>query len=417
MSTEPRRVLSTASVPAVWPNAPEVLSFSTLKEIETCPRRWALGHGSYPEVWKGIGYPPALNAAALKGTVVHLAVETITRALAAEVDPSQGAAGVIRVLRDLGGFSDVVSQCIGRALLGFEGNPRAVSRIDEVRRSLEAHLPMLRTKVQCLISRVHLEPRSASSHRNVVKEVMPKVRRGALPNGSYSEVQLNARELNWRGVVDLITLSEKHCEIRDFKTGDARDDHSLQIRVYAVLWWKDAELNPVARPAESLVLSYGSEDVRVPALGLDELQSVESWIKARSSSALKRLETAPPEATPTLENCAFCGVRHLCDDYWQWAKSRTANSKSAQFADVQIQLLERKGVTGWSAVVESCAELAVGSRIFFQSKEADLVFRQGQRLRILSANIIVASEDGADEQPSCPVVCMTVASEVYSVAP
>ena len=53
-----------------WPKAPSWMSFSTLSELETCPRRWALNHANYPNVWDGRGYPQPLRFALLEGRIV-----------------------------------------------------------------------------------------------------------------------------------------------------------------------------------------------------------------------------------------------------------------------------------------------------------------------------------------------------------
>ena len=45
--------------PDTWPEPPREMSVSSLRAIESCPRRWALSTASYPNLWRGIGYPAA----------------------------------------------------------------------------------------------------------------------------------------------------------------------------------------------------------------------------------------------------------------------------------------------------------------------------------------------------------------------
>ena len=71
----------TATLPSAWPNAPAEMTVTALAEIEACPRRWALGAAPYPDLWSGRGYPPRVQLSALAGTVVHRALEAITREL------------------------------------------------------------------------------------------------------------------------------------------------------------------------------------------------------------------------------------------------------------------------------------------------------------------------------------------------
>jgi len=69
------------SNPSVWPKAPLWMSFSTLSDLEICPRRWSLSVADYPEVWGKHGYSPKPQMAQLEGKVVHLALRKITHAL------------------------------------------------------------------------------------------------------------------------------------------------------------------------------------------------------------------------------------------------------------------------------------------------------------------------------------------------
>ena len=68
--------------PDTWPEPPRQMSVSSLRAIESCPRRWALSTASYPDLWRGIGYPPRIQRSWLMGSVVHLAIERIVRRLA-----------------------------------------------------------------------------------------------------------------------------------------------------------------------------------------------------------------------------------------------------------------------------------------------------------------------------------------------
>jgi len=47
----------------------------------------------------------------------------------------------------------------------------------------------------------------------------------------HAEVELRVERLSWHGFVDLINLSDKTCELIDFKTGEFKPDHEFQILV------------------------------------------------------------------------------------------------------------------------------------------------------------------------------------------
>src|SRR5687767_8106201 len=90
--------------PSSWPAPPPRMSVSTLAAIEDCPRRWALGHASYPDVWTGLGYPPSVSEGALEGNVVHTAIERIVKALVAAGCSSVSDASFVSTLLALGGY-------------------------------------------------------------------------------------------------------------------------------------------------------------------------------------------------------------------------------------------------------------------------------------------------------------------------
>jgi hypothetical protein len=68
---------------AILPGRPDFWSYSSLKEIDACPRRYALSRSSYPQLWDGQGYPQVPATAALFGDVIHGALDRIVRALIA----------------------------------------------------------------------------------------------------------------------------------------------------------------------------------------------------------------------------------------------------------------------------------------------------------------------------------------------
>jgi len=94
------------------------MSVSTCAEIEECPRRWALSAAEYPELWSGQGYPPMLQVAALAGSVVHWALEIITKQFTRAGVPSLNDPSAPQVLRELGGYTRVVDECVERILAG-----------------------------------------------------------------------------------------------------------------------------------------------------------------------------------------------------------------------------------------------------------------------------------------------------------
>lgn len=207
--------------PTKWPEAPSWMSFSTLMELEICPRRWALVAAEYSDLWNNHGYPPIPQPSALEGTIVHLSLQKITGALVENGCSSLADESAILTLRQLGGFTAIIVDCLEQVLLSYRENPRAAPALDGIRARLTTRVPELRTRIQKFLSRIRPEPHTVIPGETVIhREGGP---RHALQHGTYTEVLLQASELGWRGVADMLTLSTTHCEIRDFKTGAPKE--------------------------------------------------------------------------------------------------------------------------------------------------------------------------------------------------
>ena len=248
--------------PSAWSKAPTEMTVSALRDIEACPRRWALNAATYDGLWQGRGYPPRLRLGSLSGSVIHLALETVLDALATSSCGSITDPAAVNVLKSLGGYTKVLNDCITRVLSAFSGNPRAVRLLEAGDRSLRSQLPKLRTATQTLVGRVRLSARARPT--GFATSERPPT---SLPEGTHLELVLRAPNMGWKGKADLLTCSRYSCEIVDFKTGVADDSHRFQLQVYAVLWSRDQNLNPNGRLATQLTLAYptGDVDVAVPS--------------------------------------------------------------------------------------------------------------------------------------------------------
>jgi len=395
--------------PNTWPPPPEFMSFSALREIESCPRRWALGSANYPDIWDGRGYPSALPSVPLEGIILHKALEQITVALASRGCPSIDHESAVAVLKELGGLSNVVSCNIEDTLKKFEKNPRSLPHIQKTYQRLQGQVPNLRIQVQSLLSRLKLAPKSKIS----TGDQAATDTRTALQHGSHTEVELQVHNLKWRGIVDLLSLSTDICEIRDFKSGSKKDEHRFQLQAYAVLWVKDHERNPTGRPAERLLLSYQSGDVEVTPLDAEQLEATEVTLRTRSENARRAVQQDPPKACPSEETCQYCTVRHLCDDYWQWTINNRKSSNAGTFFDLQIKLSGGHGDSSWSGVVEACLGLAVGNPIMFRPKKLPFDLRPGQHLRMLNVHVTSPTNDNIDGPTEIAVATASTSSEVF----
>ena len=229
--------------------------------------------------------------------------------------------------------------------------------------------------------------------------------------GSYCEVQLIVEELGWKGVVDLLTVSDSACEIRDFKTGKPKDDHQFQLYVYALLWWKDRVRNPAGRLADRLVLSYDSGDVEIRAPNVNKLEELRDELHARRAAANHAIKFDPPEARPNAATCIYCSVRHLCDAYWR--EPIHPEAQDVCFVDIQLELTAHHGATSYFGVVESCSNLAPGSQVLLRTVDLPFDLRPRMRLRVLNVRISSPDLDLGETEPALAVASMGVASEAF----
>lgn len=422
--------------PTAWPSLPTMMSYTALRDMETCPLRWGLRHGEYPDVWSGKGYPPAPAGATLGGHVVHVALERIVRAVGEARDRPAGEEGdgfrdsmalIVSTLRALGGISAVLDGVIRETMSDWQSNPRLRPRAKELANELQRQLPVLRPHVQHFLNNVDLS-QFGFRHRPSDAEGGNRGERGARPlaPGLHAEVALVNEELGWYGKADLLRVGAETGgvdgdEIVDFKTGLPKPEHAHQLRIYALLWAGEARRNPAGRRARKLTVLYGTGPVDVPAPVTDEeLDSVAQELEERTAKARDAAQQHPPPARPSHEACEWCDVRHMCSAYWAPA-TRAAISPSAvqprQQIDLGVQIVQRQGAWSWLALVREIGalsdELIVGARVLLRARPHDEYFASliaaGGRLRIMAAQFVPSS----DESGGFPVLSLTRSTEIY----
>lgn len=390
----------------VWPSRPAIWSYSSLKDMETCPRRWMLSRADYPDLWTGHGYPPAPAMAALFGDVVHATLEAVVAALVAAGCPSTGDAQAVGVLRGLGGFTAVVEQALAARLSRLVGNPRlSAARSQAYRRTLTDKLPDARLRVQTILSGTELPPMAQTAltgPRHNDGGPRPSSR-PAVGLGAHPEVELIAENLRLRGRVDLLTVGPDNIQITDYKTGDDDPSHLSQMLTYALLWDLDHQANPTRRAATELSIEYPAHRVSIPAPAANQLRVNEAEIAGRIAAADAEVAKPLPEARPGPETCRFCQVRQLCDDYWQQVVPDPSAVRVDDWIDFEGVLTAPVGNLGWSVSRHPGAGPDVLLRMI--APEGEL--RVGDRIRALSVRRDQHPDSGAVE------VAMSVHSEIF----
>jgi len=339
---------------------------------------------------------------ALVGDIVHGSLDLILRALhqsgcASIADPS-----AVEVMRNLGGYSELIDRLIELQMRRLEANPRMARRVPSLRTTLRSRVPEIRQRVQATIARATLIPPSTAAPSPAST---PTAIRAPLGHGSHPEVPLQAPELRLVGRADLITIADDSCAIVDYKTGAPDEHHAEQLRMYALLWARDAELNPEGLPATALTLSYATHDEQVDPLKSAELEALAQELVARIGAVEDELRLRPPPARPTEPMCRLCSVRHLCEDYWSRIASAGTAPVSRDFVDRQGTIVSQNGPRSWLIEVQPR-----GARILLRTPTEDPGFKVGDEIRLLDV-LLAHDEDSGDV-----AITITQASEIFQLA-
>jgi len=382
-----------------WPALPNLWSYSSLRDAEECPRRWALGRATYPAIWDRRGYPPRPTLPALVGDIVHGSLDVILRALHKRGCGSIADPSAVEVMRELGGYSGLIDRLIEGQLERLEANPRMARRVPSLRSTLRSRAPEIRRRVQTMVARATLVPASSAS----TLENTPSATRAPLGDGSHPEVPLEAPDLRLAGRADLITIADDGCVIVDYKTGAPDEHHAEQLRMYALLWARDSDLNPEGLPVVALTLSYATHDEKVDTLAPSELDALGQELIARVTVSERELGLRPPPARPAASICRFCSVRHLCEDYWSSIAGTAATT--GDFVDEQGTIVSQNGPRSWLIEVQPERK-----RILLRTPTEDPGFKVGDHLRLLDVAL------ARDEELDDAAITITQASEIFQLA-
>jgi len=397
----------TTVTPTHWQAPPEWMNFHYLVRAEQCPRSAALRHAKYSQLWNRRGYPDKPSLGALSGMVMHRAIARIVGALADSGIGSFEDPRSVAILKNLGGYSKVIAESVTDVFQSFGGNPRfELVRSSSLLR-LNNRLPAIREQVQLQLSRLKwkLQPPPVDSIEDLETDAVAGDRL-ALEQGTHFEVELRHPGIKWRGFADLIELHDDFCIIEDFKSGEPSDDHLLQLKIYALLWSHDDELNPAKTAVDKLVICYPNGDRIVP-YDKKSGSKLAQELQARTKAVRKAVSGPESPANLDAERCPQCDVRHLCSDYWTGNRPPSAGGESGerfQIDDIQLTLRSRKGQNAWLAECQISNHLPVGSTVLLRWMPKDFVVLDqllpGLKVR-LSGALISYDEDAKVQIVTC----------------
>jgi hypothetical protein len=371
-----------------------------------------LAAADYPEVWAGRGYPPRLRIPRISGTIVHDVIETVADVLVAKGYASMRVPEAVQAMRDAGGFTRLFDKSTQQALRPYCENPRATKHVDAVRRNLQAHFGGLRRRAQALLMTIETPPRGSGAAPADVTPRSQGQERGPLRIGTHSEVEVIAREIGWKGKIDLLTISPAGCGIIDFKTGESSDEHAFQVRLYALLWSLDGELNPSRTLATSLTLVYADSQSNVPTPNVEALAALRMDVVSRTNTA-RAFDSLKPPARPSANNCTHCDVRHLCDEYWTRDVQHSLRVAAAptDVCDGEFELGVQLGTSNWEVTPRIVPPAWKTARSVLRCSEPPVDLRSGQIVRVLDGRIFVTPDE-----PNLMTLNVGPSSEIYVVS-
>lgn len=391
----------------LWPSTPARWSHTSLAEIEACPSRWMLSRAAYPDLWDREGYPPLPVVAAIFGNVVHAVVDRLAKKLGAAGITSPSPGDVVGVLSSLGGWRGIVLDAIEGELLKLSDNPRiTLDRITRVRDELVRRAPDAADQVKVFLGRGVFPSGSGSSNDKDVSVGRGDVSRRRAPagRGAHAEQELTAEKLRLTGRIDLLVVDDAAVTITDLKTGMQNAAHEDQVRLYALLWYLDSQVNPARRLATELRVAHPGMVHSFAAPGLSDLEALADAVATRVEAADRITREPPPTANPNEENCQYCYVKHLCDAYWSALPPAITEVSTDDWFDFEGRILRRNGSKSWFAetLTQPTAEVLV------RTVETNAAFQVGKRVRLLGVR---RSQDPDD--PARIVISLVPTSEWY----
>lgn len=361
--------------PSAWPAPPSRFSFSSLREIEGCPRRWQYLHAT----WEGtVGIPRRANERAIVGTIAHGINERLFRELARRGLPAVGTPGYLEGLKEVAVHA-TVRTLIAEAEAEYRDHPRDAGF--RLRASVRDVANDALRLFQGQYSRVARGSGSTQASSRVVgggvgdggADLVGLLRR----RGVLAEVSVRHPRLPLVGQIDLVAEGAEGTTIVDFKTGVVKPEYRDQLRLYAMLWWRQTGDAPTRMEIAHV---QGREGWIVSE---QELARTEEAAAARIAQAVTTLEGGPAEAR-TGEECRHCPARAFCEDYWVsgHVKNAARDGEDA-WIDVEITVVGQasaQGLTGLDGRGQAV-------EMVFEDETARRWggFVVGERLRILGA--------------------------------
>jgi hypothetical protein len=222
----------------------------------------------------------------------------------------------------------------------------------------------------------------------------------ALTIGAHPEVlveavlQGTARQVRWRGFLDVIRVTKERLVLVDYKSGAEDPAHREQLALYALLFARDLAINPQCRRATELVLVYeNGKTITWEAPDDPSLSALEESVMARWEESIVSIAARPPTARPG-EACRFCLARAHCSAYWGNLRALPSTEPTVD-VELEVDAVAVGGDEIVGTVVHSSDEHIVGRirvLVSASSREKARAIESSHRVRVLSAEVLKRTE-------------------------
>lgn len=364
------------SQPSEWTAPPEKYSFSSLKQIIECPRGWQLQNSKYDGLDR---YPSRPNPAAVEGGIVHSLLEKLFRSLACHGMPIIGSEAFQKCISEVD-----INLTISRLIRDYEGrialNPRGHGF------QLRSSIQQLHNKVVQIFRdqydkiRQNTPPSIIQSlddgqKKQVTRDVTDNDLEALLSQKKvFTELKLEHKELPFIGIIDFIWFDDEDIKISDFKSGAYKHDHREQLLIYSLL----IKSNLGRLPKEAfIVYPDKSERVEINEIIVDKAYYD---LNNKISKASKELSMVPAKAIYN-DNCQYCQVRQLCDQYWVSLSYDPHQVKKVGIVDLEVEVTGTHSNHGFVGRRNDCNNL----NVVYETNVAKALplITCGERLRII----------------------------------
>jgi len=279
------------------PKVPDSWSYTSLSNFNKCPVEWHLSRAKYNPYPR---YPEKISKAKIKGEVIHLLQEDFVNYLQ-EISGGKEEIDLTEAIKEFGARKRLLKMLGNDIPRKYITNPR--SKIFQIKGQINVDdcLNEFKSMIQ------DLKLKNLFKHR--IKKEITNQGNAHFPAREGAEIFFRVDDPPVNGRIDAI-LSGK---LIDYKSGEKHEEHKRQVEFYSLLYWYK-----FGESLDSIEIRYSKsgdyEKINPP--DDVELEEMDKELRKKISRYQNSILGNNLNPRPSKDNCHFCDVRQLCDEYW-----------------------------------------------------------------------------------------------------